>query len=124
MLTRKLPPMADFQYRIITIVISRFQVNRGTNKIYVANYANNTVTVIDGVTLQMSTMASPGGPEGIAVNPVTNKIYVSNLLGTVTVIDGATLSTRTVVGGGCPWIAVNTVTNKIYAPTTGNTVSR
>ena len=36
------------------------------------------------------------------MNPVTNKIYVANSGGTVTVIDGATNSTTTVTVGEVP----------------------
>ncbi len=60
-------------------------------------------------------------PIGIAVNPVTNKIYVTNqdqglsAIGTVTVIDGATNATTTVTVGIAPQpIAVNSATNTIY----------
>ena len=59
-----------------------------------------------------------------AVNPVTNKIYVTNRcgndpnctsVGTVTVIDGATNNTLSVNVGYRPYgVAVNSVTNKIY----------
>jgi YVTN family beta-propeller protein len=51
----------------------------------------------------------------LAVNPVTNKIYVANGSGNVTVIDGATNATDTVPTGNFPRaVAVNPVTNKIY----------
>jgi YVTN family beta-propeller protein len=52
----------------------------------------------------------------VAVNPVTNKIYVANITGnSVTVIDGATNTTATVATGIYPIrLAVNPVTNKIY----------
>ena len=52
----------------------------------------------------------------MAVNPVTNKIYVANQnSNTVTVIDGATNTTATVAAGNTPFaVAVNPVTNKIY----------
>jgi YVTN family beta-propeller protein len=40
-------------------------------------------------------------PIAVAVNPVTNKVYVANQIsGTVTVIDGATNTTTTVTVGG------------------------
>ena len=48
----------------------------------------------------------------MAVNPVTNKIYVANG-SNLTVIDGATNSTVTIPGAGGP-LAVNSATNKIY----------
>ena len=53
----------------------------------------------------------------MAVNPVTNKIYVANYSSNVTVIDGATNSTTTVGTGTSSYptaVAVNPVTNKIY----------
>ncbi len=60
------------------------------------------------------------GPVGVAVNPVTNKIYTANQndypTGTVTVIDGATNNTQSInIGGYEPYgLALNSVTNKIY----------
>ena len=110
-------------------------VNSVTNKIYVANMCGNdvwpcttlsgTVTVIDGATLATEDVTVGKSPYAVAVNSVTNKIYVANICGndvscrtqsgTVTVIDGATLATTTVAVGASPSIAVvNPVTNKIY----------
>src|SRR4051812_11033836 len=65
-------------------------------------------------------------PISIAVNPMTNKIYVANEnSNNVTVIDGATNATTTVGAGKAPVaLAVNPVTNKIYvANQTGNSVT-
>ena len=65
----------------------------------------------------------------MAVNAATNKIYVINFNpfsnGSVTVIDGATLSTTTVAVGNNPnAIAVNQATNRIYVTNfNDNTVS-
>jgi DNA-binding beta-propeller fold protein YncE len=62
-------------------------------------------------------------PVSVAVNPVTNKIYVASLgltgMGagskSVTVIDGATNGTTSIPMSDNPYaIAVNTATNKIY----------
>jgi YVTN family beta-propeller protein len=55
-------------------------------------------------------------PVGLAANPVTNKIYVSNFRGnSVTIIDGATNSTSTVPVGSYPEaLAINQITNEIY----------
>ncbi len=76
---------------------------------------------------QVVTATLPTGmqPFGVAVNQVTNKIYVSNLTcsqappcssaGTVTVIDGATNNTAAVNVGVYPLaVAVDSATNKIY----------
>jgi YVTN family beta-propeller protein len=60
-------------------------------------------------------------PFAVAVNPATNKIYVLNGQGSVTVIDGATNVTQDVNVGNAPVaIAVNPVTNKAYVACSGN----
>ncbi len=61
-------------------------------------------------------------PNAVAVNPVTNKIYVANYeSGNVTVIDGRTNETSTVAAGTNPdAVAVNPVTNKIYVANYGS----
>src|SRR5438105_1903115 len=78
-------------------------VNPVTNKIYVANYTSNNVTVIDGVTNSTTTVSAGAQPYSVAVNPVTNRIYVANeSSNNVTVIDGATNSTTTLGTGSVP----------------------
>ncbi len=74
------------------------------------------MTVIDGATNATTTVAAGTSPFSVAVNPVTNKIYVANYgSNNVTVIDGATNATTTVAAGTHPYsVAVNPVTNKIY----------
>ena len=68
-------------------------------------------------------------PVAVAVNPVTNKIYVANQnTANVTVIDGATNATTTVPAGttaapGVLAVAVNPVTNKIYVANKGSNVT-
>lgn len=93
-------------------------VNPVTNKIYVLNSLDGTMTVIDGASnLATATVAVGLRPNGMAVNTVTNKIYVSNTdRDIVTVIDGDTNDvTSTInVGDGPSAIAVNEITNKIY----------
>ncbi|MCA2998606.1 MAG: choice-of-anchor D domain-containing protein [Rhodocyclaceae bacterium] len=97
---------------------SAIAVNPETNKIYVANYGSNNVTVIDGATNTTANVTVGTNPSAIAVNPETNKIYVANYSSnSVTVIDGVTNNTTTVAVGSAPWdIAVNIVTNKVYVP--------
>ena len=107
-------------------------VNPSTNKIYVANNGDDTVTAIDGVSNQPTTIPvcewSGGGicfPFSIAINSVTNKIYVVDqdgtngfydMAGQVMVIDGSTnMTTAMVTVGYDPVsIALNATTNKIY----------
>ena len=91
-------------------------VNTTTNKVYVPNGRDNTVTVVDGTTFATSTINVGVGPATAAVNSVSNKIYVANSDdNTVTVIDGNTLTTTTVAVDESPSaITINSVTNKIY----------
>jgi YVTN family beta-propeller protein len=89
------------------------------NKIYVANFSSDNVTVIDGATNTATTVNASGNePMALAVNPLTNKIYVVNAASsTVTVIDGATNATTSIVvetAGNPQAVAVNPVTNQIY----------
>ena len=105
-------------------------VNPVTNKIYVPAYdayGNGQVTVIDGATNSSATVSTGGRSLGqVAVNPMTNRIYVANgSSNNVTVIDGATNSPTTVSAGTTPLaVAVNPVTNKIYvANRDSNTVT-
>ncbi len=76
---------------------------------------SDNVTVIDGVTNDTTTVPAGYEPGAIAVNPVTNKIYVANQSSNnVTVIDGAPTATqRTVPAGAFPYaVAVNPVTQQ------------
>ena len=78
-----------------------------------------------------TTVAAGNFPCAVAVNPLTNRIYVANLghdtddqdtgNSTVTVIDGATNATTTIPVGNSPIsVAVNSVTNKIFVPNQGS----
>ncbi len=73
---------------------------------------------------QLVTATVPVGanPYAVAVNLVTNKVYVANLSSnTVTVIDGASNSTVAVPADQYPQaVAVNPVTNKIYVANSGS----
>jgi YVTN family beta-propeller protein len=105
-------------------------VNEVTNKIYVANFGHfsllcgscidyGSVTVIDGATNSAVTITDPNAhfPQAVAVNRVTNQVYVANsFTDNVTIIDGATNSmTDVATAGRFPYdIDVNPVTNKIY----------
>lgn len=111
-------------------------VNTATNKIFVTNECGSdvncqsagTVTVIDGVTLATSTVTVGYVPVRVAVDSLRNKIYVVNMCtaagivfcpnttaGTLTVIDGTTLTTRNVTVGWQPSdVAINTGANTIY----------
>ena len=92
-------------------------VDGTTNRIYVSNQADGTVSVIDGESNTVVAAVKVGKyPNGIAVNPKTHKIYVANLnSGTLSIIDGTTLTTSTLRLGPNPAkVAVNPSTDKIY----------
>jgi YVTN family beta-propeller protein len=82
----------------------------------VANRVSNDVTVIDGGNNTTATVPVGTQPQAVAVNPITNKIYVANASGgNLTVIDGSDNSTSTVTTGPLSRaVAVNPSTNKIY----------
>jgi len=99
-------------------------INAITNKAFVPNNADGTVSVIDGATFGVVATISVGQhPYAAAVNSATNKIYVSTCAdgancvnrGSVAVIDGSTLHVQTVTVGIRPEnTVVNPVTNRIY----------
>ena len=54
-------------------------VNPALNRVYVANYDSDNMTVIDGATDKVVTTLPAGSqPQWIAVNRATNKIYLAN----------------------------------------------
>jgi YVTN family beta-propeller protein len=113
---------------------SGLAVNPITNKIYVVNECAytpdncqgiiGTVTVIDGATDNTQSVNVGYFANSVALNPVTNRIYVVSCgndeycggAGTVSVIDGVsnTVVATVTVGNGPYGVAVNSVTNKIY----------
>ena len=105
-------------------------INPVTNKTYFATYSRGGpgfVIALDGATNLTTSLAVGNGPTAIAVNVVTNMIYVANQTdGTVTVIDGATFTVvTTVTVGALPMqLALNPVTDKLYVVNqNGNSVS-
>jgi YVTN family beta-propeller protein len=96
---------------------AQIAVNPVTNRIYVANLTDNTVSVIDGNSNTVTDTVSVGSvPEVVGVNPTTNMIYVANSNGnSVSVIDGSTDSVvATIPSNGSTFLAVNAVTNTVY----------
>ena len=106
-------------------------VNPVTNRIYVANHGQSSIqcshcshgdiTVIDGASNTALTVADPHAqfPNAIAVNSISNRIYVGNLSGNVSVIDGSDNSLTSISAGTLfvTDVAVNSATNKIYVAT-------
>ncbi|HSF52037.1 MAG TPA: YncE family protein, partial [Nitrososphaeraceae archaeon] len=99
---------------------SDIDINTNSNKIYVANAGNNTVSVIDGFTDNVinNNITVGNGPSDIKINEKTNKIYVANAgSNTVSVIDGFTdnvINNNITVGNGPSDVAINENTNMIY----------
>ncbi|MDG6996406.1 MAG: YncE family protein, partial [Nitrososphaerota archaeon] len=113
-------------------------VDEATNMIYVAeggfwSNPNTTIgsdklTVIDGATNSIVTNTPVGiFPFGVAVNPLTNMIYISNQNdNSVSVVDGSTNTVVATIGvGNRPAdITVNQYTNMVYVSNSfSNTVS-
>lgn len=117
-------------------------IDQQTDTVYVANYNDNTVSVIDGATCNAGvtkgcgqtapTVAVGDGPDVPAVNETTDTVYVPNSgANTVSVIDGATcnatvtsgcgLTPPTVTVGNNPdAVAVDPGTHTVYAANTGS----
>ena len=70
----------------------------------------------------VTTVPTGTNPGAVAVDAVTNKVYVANTgSNNVTVIDGASNTPTTVAAGKSPnAVAVNAVTNKIYVTNNGD----
>jgi len=99
---------------------SGIAVNGVTNKIFVP-VPGDVLDIIDGVTNTDSPVEGVLGGSSVAINPVTNRIYVSNgpysgIISPlqVTVVDGASRTVAAIVSGAAGPIAVNPVTNRIY----------
>ena len=101
-------------------------VNPTTNRIYVANQASNNVSVINGATNTeididddpsngMTRIGVRTSPEGIAVNPSTNRIYAAGG-NSVSVVDGTTNSEVATVQGiyAARFVGVNPALNRVY----------
>ena len=94
------------------------------------SFSTGDVAVIDGLTnTVIATIPILDCLRSVAVNPVTNRIYVIDCSTTVYVIDGATNSVIATVpvGGGAQGpsvgVAVNPVTNRIYENTLAGVVA-
>jgi YVTN family beta-propeller protein len=98
-------------------------LNPVTNVVYVVNYGDNTVTVIDGAKQRVVKTLSVGEhPQAVAVDPSSNLIYVVNTHGnSVTVIDGTKNTIRgTLNAGEHPYaIALDPTGDKLYIASLG-----
>jgi YVTN family beta-propeller protein len=116
-----LSPDALSQRVIATIPVGNQPIylaaDQKTNRIYVSNQEDDTVSVIDGTSNTVTATVKVGlSPNGIALNSETNRIYVANLNGgTLSIINGDALTTSTLRLGINPAkVAVNPSTNRVY----------
>ncbi len=98
-------------------------VNSVTNKIYIGNANDGTVSVIDGATGSVSEVALGASPVGKpVVNPLDDKVYVP-AGNHVVVLDGGTdavVGTVSADPGANPaGLAINPLTDRIYVPNSG-----
>jgi YVTN family beta-propeller protein len=95
---------------------SAIAVNPVTNKIYVTNESDDTVSIINANTNGVATVNVGDRPLWVAINAETNRIYASNLTSANTsIINGAndTIELTTTSGGG-GWTAINPLNNTAY----------
>jgi YVTN family beta-propeller protein len=91
-------------------------VNNKTGTLYVVNYADESLSIIDAAKQQNITTVSVGHhPQAVAVDETANLVYVANTLdGTVTVIDGATNKVATTLAAGKNPHAIAVAGSAIY----------
>jgi YVTN family beta-propeller protein len=90
-----------------------------THRLYVVNYGDETLSVIDLQTKKvLATLPVGRHPQGIAVDLKSHRIYVANVLGnSVTVIDGAKNKVLyDLSAGDHPYaVAIDSVFSRVYA---------
>jgi YVTN family beta-propeller protein len=98
-------------------------VDPSTDAVYVANVADDTVSVINGATNSVVRILAVGSsPESLAVEPSTDSIYVANFGDdTVSTIDGITnaVTGTLAVGVGPDALATNPASNAMYVANAG-----
>jgi YVTN family beta-propeller protein len=100
------------------------RIDEAANKIYVANYVGDSVTVIDGATMKpVATVPAGHHPQALAVDGKRHRIFVANThSNNVTVIDGATNQVlATLPGGANPYaVAVDPESGDTYVANYGS----
>jgi probable HAF family extracellular repeat protein/YVTN family beta-propeller protein len=101
----------------VGIAPSQAVITPNAAEVYVSNYGNGTVSVIDTATDAVThNISVSSSPDGLAVAPDGSKVYVGHQGGGVTVIDTATKSTTTVntLGGPVRDLAITPDGSKLY----------
>jgi len=125
-LNPQLTEMKSFQVGNYAVGLA---VNPTTNMVYAANYSSNTVSVLDATkesivgTIDLGAQST--NPSELAVNPITNKVYVTTGRNSIVVIDGSTdRVTTTLRVGTSPSknatyaLAVDPTKNQVYVAST------
>ena len=96
---------------------SAIAIHPATHLAYMTNWENDNLTVVNADTCDLVATIPVGGyPRDVAVNPVTNRIYVA-VSGdrVVRVLDGTTHQFVGIIDApACRHLAVNAVTNRVY----------
>jgi YVTN family beta-propeller protein len=98
---------------------AQIAVNKNTGNVFVTDWYDGTVTVLDGGGNLLATITVGSHPTGVSVNATTNKIYVANSSSNdISVIDGATNSVTSTISSpeiiAPVTVTVNPTTNTIY----------
>jgi YVTN family beta-propeller protein len=91
-------------------------VNPSSNRIYVANSAGGSVSVLDGVKdTVLATLDVGANPYVVAADQITDKIYVSNTFSDlITIIDGSTNSITKLKAGSADAIVIDERLGKVF----------
>lgn len=104
----------------LQVYVNEMAFNPANGKLYTAAQVDHRVRVIDTNSLAIEDIEVAGFPTGVAVNPATNRIYVTcqGFGGNdkLFVIDGTThrVSEPHDLGGVTGWVTVNPTTNRVY----------
>jgi YVTN family beta-propeller protein len=117
------PNLSQVKRISVGVIPCALAVNAKNNTIYVVNYADSTVTVVDTEKGHVVTTIRVGkGPQAIAVDPRVNRVYVANTHeNSVTVIDDQrNIAIGTIPAGKNPFaITVSSNPRVIYVANLG-----
>jgi YVTN family beta-propeller protein len=93
----------------------RLAVDAPGGGVYVTQYSQDRLAVIDGATHESAGIPVGDAPLGVAVNPLSGRTYVANHRGgTVSVIDDGAVVATVPVGRQPTSVAVNPLTELVY----------
>jgi YVTN family beta-propeller protein len=98
-------------------------VDSARQRLYVTSRDNDRLFVLSAQTLQILNSVVVGhDPWGVAYNPTTDKIYVANFSGSVTVLNASTLgSIHSIPVGGFPtYVKINPTTGRVMVVSYGS----